>query len=239
MYFLLKATPDRKRHYAFDSPVAAAAALPTLDGEGATVYHALAGYREPFVMRTDPTSGNTYRAYRVRENVAYLRALWLDLDVDPTPADRSREAKTYRSQKLAVAALTAFVRAARLPPPTMLVSSGAGIHVYWTFAQDLGLEEWESVAQRLKRVCAAHGFLAGPERTADPCSVLRPLGSIHRKAEPRPVTLLGMHAYDLEFPVFAGALARAAEAKGVAAAPTPVCPSHSMNDDLIVKREFP
>lgn len=231
VYFLLKATPDRKRHYAFDSPAEAAAAALAWDREGATVYHALASYRERFLEVPDAARpGALRKVYRVRENVSHLRALWLDLDVGST--------KPYGTQQAAVTALTAFVRASQLPAPTLLVSSGRGVHVYWTFTQNIVLAHWEPCAQMLKRLCVAHGFLSGPERTADPCSVLRPVGTTHRKGDPRPVALLGSRP-DLDYAVFAQALAASAATKGVAATPTPVRIAHPLNDDLIVKREFP
>lgn len=54
IYYLLKATTEWKRHYAFTNAQSAAATALAWDREGATVYHALASYQKEYAMRQDP-----------------------------------------------------------------------------------------------------------------------------------------------------------------------------------------
>ncbi len=230
IYYLLKATAEWKRHYAFTDAEKAADAALAWDREGVTVYHAVASYHKEHVMRQDPLKpGSKYRVYRVRENVAHLRTMWLDIDVGPT--------KAYESQLAAMSALTTFVTEAQLPFPTLVVSSGRGIHLYWVFTTDVPVTVWERIAPLFKRVCLAHELRADPARTADPCSVLRPIGTTNRKSEPLPITLLGDNP-DVDFMTFAAAVVAAAKAKGVTA-PRPSAPPSTVNNDLIAQREFP
>lgn len=240
LYYLLRVTPQRKRHYSFPDAEKAAEAACAWDRDGNTVYYALASYQRQYVMRPDPKKyGANYRVYRVRENVSHLRAMWLDLDVAPTLLDDNYAAKKYRTQREAFSASAAFVQDANLPPPSMVVSSGRGLHLYWTFTEDLPLAVWERIAPLFKSVCTAFGLKADPARTADPCSVLRPIGTTHRKAaEPLPVDLLIGAGEDIEFMPFAKAIVAAAQTKRVKAPSLSATPS-TVNDDLVIKREFP
>lgn len=114
----------------------------------------------------------------MRENVSHLRTMWLDIDVG---------SRGYDLQDDTVTAVAEFVHSTGVPAPSLIVSSGRGVHVYWVFTADVPVTVWERIAPLFKRVCVAHGLRADPARTADPCSVLRPIGTTHRKAVPLPV----------------------------------------------------
>jgi hypothetical protein len=72
---------------------------------------------------------------RKGENVQAARAFWLDLDVG--------EGKVYATQEDAFAALCAFEAALGLPP-SLVVNSGRGLHVYWAMDADAARFPWSS-----------------------------------------------------------------------------------------------
>lgn len=150
-----------------DDNTTAAAAIAKLDKiTTQNVYHACATY-------TDDKS-------RTASNVHSIKSFWLDLDCGPT--------KAYASQEDALAALELFLKQSNLPNP-YIISSGVGLHVYWPLELDVTPVQWLPVAQLLKSVTARADLHAGPERTADMASILRPVGSTHRKAQPIKVDL--------------------------------------------------
>lgn len=102
------------------------------------------------------------------------KAFWLDVDAG--------ESKPYPNVDAALAALQKFTLDANLPPGSV-VSSGRGLHVYWFAKEPWVAEQWADGARGLKELCRRHGFEAGPERTSDAASVLRPPGTHHRKNE--------------------------------------------------------
>lgn len=107
-----------------------------------------------------------------------MRSLWLDIDLAPK--------SIYRDALSAAEATARFCQELNLPTP-VYVGSGNGLHVYWPLTENLTLEQWLPLARGLKAACQRHGLMAGPERTADAASILRPPGSHHRKAEEREV----------------------------------------------------
>ncbi len=62
---------------------------------------------------------------RVRDNVNQLKALWFDIDFKGGLSDPA----------LVVAALREFSKTSGMPPPSILVHTGNGIHAYWPFTQ--------------------------------------------------------------------------------------------------------
>lgn len=132
-----------------------------LDGDAA-LYHGCAAY-----IANDRTKQRA------------IRSLWLDIDVGPD--------KPYADLEEALKHVREFVTHAGLPNP-ILVCSGNGVHVYWPLDVELSVEQWTPLAQALKAACQKFGLRAGPERTADRASILRPPGTTHRKGKPpRPV----------------------------------------------------
>lgn len=154
------------RHLWHRTSESAADAISKLDARGVTVYHACATFK----TKDD----------RKHANVAKLGSFWLDVDVG--------EDKPYEFFKEAVKAVLSFAWDVGLPQP-YIVKSGRGAHVYWPLEADLDPALWRTSAALLKAACKAWGLKADPSRTSDMSSVLRPVGSTHRKAEPRPVEL--------------------------------------------------
>jgi len=164
------------RHSFFETIEAAVAAVARLDANGVTVYHACSTFAT--------------KESRLQTNVAKIRSFWLDIDVGET--------KPYATFKDACRAVIEFSHAVGLQQP-YIVKSGVGAHVYWPMDQDMDPDPWRVTADMLKAACKIWGLKADPSRTADHASVLRPVGSTHRKGEPRPVALkvpglIGDHA---------------------------------------------
>jgi hypothetical protein len=153
------------------------------DRQGFEVYFAPASYTEE---RTADSAGKVRR--RTRENVRFVKSLWLDIDVGD---DKAASGKGYASLDLAIAAVDDFASKIEVRP-TYVLRSGTGLHCYWAFREQVPVEEWGRVALALKRTCAAVGLLADPARTADATSVMRPVGTYHRKdpSNPREVSVL-------------------------------------------------
>jgi hypothetical protein len=142
---------------------------------------------------------------RKGDNVAAVRSFWLDLDCG---AD-----KPYPQQSDAIKALAEFRRRLNLPLP-YLVDSGRGLHAYWPMDADMTPDEWRDVANDLKMATRVLGLQVDQSRTADIASVLRAVGTHHRKGEPKEVRLLregvissldtfreALHEYHVESPV--------------------------------------
>jgi hypothetical protein len=62
----------------------------------------------------------------------------------------------------------------------LLVRSGAGVHLYCCLTEDVPPDVWKPVAEKLERVCLAHGLKADRACTKDPSRLLRPPGGIHK-----------------------------------------------------------
>jgi hypothetical protein len=103
------------------------------DTAGHTAYHACAGYKE---ARYDPrgTPPGQRRYGRTKYNVRAAKAFWLDVDAGA--------GKPYPNWEAAASAIEKFCQATGLPRP-VIVLSGFGIHVYWSFLQTLDRETWE------------------------------------------------------------------------------------------------
>jgi hypothetical protein len=116
--------------------------------------------------RRDHTAGTL-------ENCVSLGALFADIDFKTTPEADAREA-------LAVFPL----------PPTCIVHSGGGLHVYYGLREPLTLPGDEARARVLLKRLAT--YLGGDLAAAEPARVLRVPGTVNRKPDyqsPRPVTL--------------------------------------------------
>ena len=116
--------------------------------------------------RRDATNGKL-------ENCTTLGAVFADVDFKQTLEAEAREA------------LAAFP-----VPPTMIVHSGGGLHVYYALREPLDLITDEPRARALLERLAV--YLRGDPSAAEPARVLRVPGTLNRKPEygtPRPVLL--------------------------------------------------
>ena len=121
---------------------------------------------------------------RHQKDAVALKAIWLDIDVKPPP-------KGYATLEEAQDALTAFVKAAGLPPPSAVVSSGGGLHVYWISDKPLTPDEWRPYAEGLKAAAINFGLRCDTQCTVNAAQVLRVPGTFnHKTVRSRAVKLL-------------------------------------------------
>lgn len=159
-----------------------------------------------------------------RKDPTAKRCFYLDLD-----------SKDFGTIPDALRALVAFVKATGLPPPSIFVHSGRGVHVYWALDRDVTIDEWTPVAKALKAKCKELDFPADPTATADPARILRCPGTLNRKgAEPLACRVLSDNGQTVALDAMAAALrvesAPASTASKLAALVG--------QDDLSTKREF-
>jgi hypothetical protein len=125
-------------------------------------------------------------AMRHQKDALALKAIWLDIDVKPPP-------KGYTTLEEALDALATFVKAAGLPPPSALVGSGGGLHVYWISDKPLTPDEWRPYAEGLKAAAINFGLRCDTQCTVNAAQVLRVPGTFNHKTTPlRPAKLLGL-----------------------------------------------
>ncbi|MBX6386169.1 MAG: hypothetical protein IRZ07_24885, partial [Microbispora sp.] len=178
------AVPNDKggfRHFFFEDNATAAAAAQRLDQAGHNVFFALAGFTDTALDKERNEKGKLVRGGRKQANVGRLKAFWADLDCG--------EGKPYATARDALVALKAFLDLTGLAKP-WIVASGRGLHVYWTLETEVERADWKPVAEMLKAAFVVGKLHADPSRTSDEASVLRPVGTHHRKAEAIPVRLL-------------------------------------------------
>ena len=121
---------------------------------------------------------------RVQRNMKASRAFFFDLDV-------GEAANKYASQGEAAADLKKFCIKTHLPKP-LIVTSGGGLHVYWTVVDPLESNEWRAHAMKLKQLAHHYGLKIDTSRTTDTASVLRVAGTLNFKdrMQPREVKAL-------------------------------------------------
>lgn len=114
---------------------------------------------------------------RKQEFCAAKRCFYLDID-----AGEKKYAKdpngTYPGQTDALVGLSSFIKSTGLIP-TFIISSGAGLHVYYALDADVSPERWNPVAKALGAFAASQGLKVDSSCTTDSARVLRPLGALH------------------------------------------------------------
>jgi Domain of unknown function (DUF927) len=204
------------------------------DSQGVAAYHAVASFREHSIDGVK--DGQTFKQTRTHKNVRALRSFFMDLDVKPGVAT------AFESQEYAIGALVGFCSATGLPIP-MVVSSGGGIHIYWTLTYEVQPEAWKQTAEGLKALAAKLGFKADPACTADMARVLRPVGTWNRKDpnNPRPVELVA-DSQPVEYAAFDALIRAALKAQGVKP-PEGIrkveSSTEGINQAFSIQREFP
>lgn len=115
---------------------------------------------------------------RTQDNVELLKCFRLDLDAGQKKLAKHGEAKVYPTQQDAIADVVRFSRATGLVP-SLIVSSGEGLHVYYELAEPVEPGRWRPVAQRFQKFGVANGLRIDSAVTADHARVLRPIGTLH------------------------------------------------------------
>ena len=114
---------------------------------------------------------------RTIANALYRRAFCFDIDAGPAKVAK-HGAKVYATQREALAALLHWCQGTDLVP-AWIISSGAGLHVYFLLDTDTPIAEWLPVAIALKAKAQAAGLKIDPGPAANAALVLRPVGSLH------------------------------------------------------------
>lgn len=185
------AWPNNKKsmsHVAFgDNLVEAGAIVAKRARAGDDVYIAVAGYR--VATRDSQRWGKI--SYRQQENVEALKCLFLDIDF-----------KRYNdSPEETAAALQAWLEQSKLVGPTIIVNSGGGLHVYWTFPAAITRDEWQPLANSLAWMAKHYGLHADHQCTIDSARVLRLPETMNRKYNPpRLCRVIGATAADVDMP---------------------------------------
>jgi hypothetical protein len=116
---------------------------------------------------------------RKKVNAKETRAFWLDLDLKDTDFKSVKE--------MALDYMPRF-KDFDLGTKFWLVTTGNGLHVYWTLEKPI--ENWEVYAKDLKEFCRTHNIKADNARTADSASIMRVPNSWNMKNDkPRKVKL--------------------------------------------------
>jgi hypothetical protein len=116
---------------------------------------------------------------RKQENVVAARSLRLDLDAGEKKLAKHGPEKVYATQKEALAHAVEFIKWTKLKP-TIIVSSGEGLHLYYCFDQDFpSMDVWLKCATALEQMAQTFKLKADPSVTKDSARVLRPVGALH------------------------------------------------------------
>lgn len=179
-YFaVIRRENNTRRHYPCRSIDDLSMTVQNLSAQQTDVWYSPSSYKLPKYTGPD---GKTH--YREKLNVQSCRAMWLDIDCDPTRDDK------YPDQKAALAGLLKFTSDLDLPSPTYIVSSGGGLHVYWVFDQDIEVKHWVRLAARFKQIVIDSGLKTDFALCANEAVLLRPAGTHnHKRDTPRPVQI--------------------------------------------------
>lgn len=129
---------------------------------------------------------------RTIDNALSRRAFCLDIDAGPDKVAKHGLDKVYASQGEALTSLVAWCRQVSLTP-RCVVSSGAGLHVYFTLDVSIPVAQWQPVARAFKAL-ASQSLKIDPGPTVDAVRILRPIGTLHSSGAR--VKLLGESSKD-------------------------------------------
>lgn len=184
------------KHHCFrDMDTAAQAA--TQFAQTQDVYFALGTVHADYTRMNKAQRDNLGVKVRGGSNTREVKAFWLDIDV-------GQGDDKYPDQGTAAHELRQFCNTVGMPPP-YIVTSGGGLHVYWPLTESIDAATWQAHADIFKSMVKLYKFRADPSRTADPASVLRPVGTFnHKTGTPRPVqaVVTGVVTPTMEFLTF-------------------------------------
>lgn len=149
-----------------------------ISASGFDTLYALASFEKESYI--DPRDGKTKR--RTQSNAKALRCFWLDIDCGPE--------KDYATQAEGLKALKKALKKLGFPKPSLIVNSGYGLHVYWTFTSDVVKLQWQKVANVFEALFASTDLTFDPVST-DAARVLRPVGTNnYKRGGNKPVKIL-------------------------------------------------
>lgn len=110
-------------------------------------------------------------------NAVARRSVCLDIDAGAEKYAKHGD-KVYPHLDDAMLALAAWIRATGMIP-TYIVTSGAGLHVYYSVDRDLSIEQWQPLADATKAMALSGALRIDGQVTSDIVRVLRPPGTLH------------------------------------------------------------
>lgn len=138
-------------------------------------------------------------AKRGTDNVAGLKALYIDLDVKAVPKEGE---KAYPTSAIAFGEMRRFIAEVGLPRPTLAVSSGTGgAHLYWVIDHVLPRDEWQPLANALAEATRRHGLTIDTQCTVDSARILRVPETWNHKGTPPLPVVLGRHIEPSDVPL--------------------------------------
>ncbi len=155
----------------------------TEQASGTDVYFAVASFKEP--------------GQRTQDNVEFLKCFRLDLDAGASKLAKHGEDKVYPTQQDAITSVVQFSKDTGLVP-SIIVSSGEGLHVYYELDEPVTPQQWRPVAQQFQKFGTAHGLKIDSAVTADHARVLRPIGTQHPNGKRVSVLKATPKVYSLE-----------------------------------------
>lgn len=132
---------------------------------------------------------------RKQNNALAFKALRCDIDAGKKNADGTLKKDVYPD---AEAGLEALYKATVDIFPSIIVSSGMGLHVYWTFTEAIPASKWDSAASMLLKKLRAGGLMIDAPKTTDIAAVLRLPGTYHQKTKRIVQTIYEQGDYDFE-----------------------------------------
>ena len=118
---------------------------------------------------------------RTAANVLHRRSICFDIDAGPEKVAKHGD-KVYATQVDAYRAMLAWGEQVGFSP-SLVLSSGAGLHVYFLLDRDLAPAEWKPLAEAVKASALAGGLRIDASVTADAARILRPPGTLHPNGE--------------------------------------------------------
>jgi hypothetical protein len=118
---------------------------------------------------------------RKAANATAVKAIWVDIDVGPSEPGKKPK---YPDLPTALKAILHFIAVTKLPPPSAIVYSGGGIHIYWISKTSMTPQEWQPYAGGLKNLLLANNILADTGLTTDIARILRVPGTKNFKYNP-------------------------------------------------------
>jgi hypothetical protein len=164
------------------------------------IYVALGTQQQAAKEKVDKLGRKYYTPMRARDNVVALKSLYIDVDFKGGP-------NGYDTQDDAVKDIARFIKETKLPKPSVLVLSGGGVHLYYTFSRAMPVNEWQPLANALAEATKRHGLKCDVGCSVDAARVLRvPSTKNYKLGTPRPVTLAACSEFDYEVETVAKAL---------------------------------
>lgn len=118
---------------------------------------------------------------RTQDNALLLKTHRLDIDAGAEKFAKHPQ-DAYETQRDALTALGRFIKASGLQP-SLVISSGEGLHVYYELSEPVPGHEWKPVALHLNAAGKALGLKIDAGCTADEARVLRPIGTLHKNGQ--------------------------------------------------------